>query len=306
MLSLPCTFDYWRNYKPVAPNLTVRVRNSGQSEITLDQILQGARDEVTGNSPTEGVLDKVTAQRGWRLSAIKVSDPMAGTVDLNYFNDAFLYNPRSGYIGPDCFTYILTNGTQQSDSGIITLDVYQWYTYQMLVYRLNTLKTYHRFTAKPFMQYAAGQTTLPPVKFATITWYYNQYRSETDSKGVKRIYKRRIAVSSTQADYTNYYLHRTYAPTVLDNGQEIRAYTYFDDTLGQGFDGDFDRPFVPRNTQGDIELEIKLYTEERTVWNPYNGGSYIQQVDLDRPIVLDYRLSDIYGQKWWDSGNILV
>lgn len=305
MLSLPCTFDYWRNYKPLAPNLTVRVRNSGETEITLEKILQGARDEVTLHSPTEGVLDKVPAQRGWRLSAIKVNDPLVGTVRLNNFNEAFIYSPRSGYVGADCFAYILTNGTQQSDSGTITLDVYQWYTYQVLLYRLNSQKTYHRFTAKPFMKYATGQPTLKPVKFAQISWYYNQYRAETDSKGVTRIYKRRVVMQSTVADYTSYYNRQVYAPTIINSAEEIRAYTYFDDSLGAGFDGDYSHPFVPKNSQGDIELEIRLYTEEKTVWSPALGRN-ITQVDLDKPLLLDYRLSDIYGKQWWDSGNILV
>jgi hypothetical protein len=305
MLAKPCLFDYWRNYKPLAQNLSVRVKNSGQTEISLEKILQGARDELTGHSPTEGVLDKVPAQRGWRLAAIKVNDPTVGTVTLNSFNDAFLYSPRSGYVGPDCFDYILTNGTQQSDAGRIMLDVYQWYTFQMLVYRKNTQKTYHRFTAYPFMKYAPGQETLKPVKFTEIAWYYNQYRAETDAKGVKRIYKRRIAMGSTYADYTSYYNRQVYAPTIYNQANEISAYTYFDDSLGEGFDGDFNHPFIPKNSQGDIEIEIKLYTEDITVWS-YYLNRYITQVDLNQPTVLEYRLSDIYGKKWWDSGNILV
>lgn len=262
MLSLPCTFDYWRNYKPIAPNLTIRVRNSGDTEITLEQILQGARDELTGHSPTEGVLDKVPAQRGWRLAAIKVSDPLLGNVRLNYFSDAFIYSPRSGYVGGDCFTYILTNGTQQSDSGTITLDVYQWYTYQILLYRLNTQKTYHRFTAYPFMKYAPGQEQLKPVKFTEITWFYNQYRAEQDSKGVTRIYKRRVVWQRTVADYTSYYNRMIYAPTIYNQSNEVRAYTYFDDTLGQGFDGDYSHPFVPKNSQEMLNLRY-AYTLRR-------------------------------------------
>lgn len=304
MLAKPCLFDYWRNYKPIAPNLTIPVRNSGTSEITLEQILQGARDELTGHSPTDGILDKVPAQRGWRLAAIKINDPTVGTVDLNSFNDAFLYRPRSGYVGPDCFDYVLTNGTQQSDAGRIMLDVYQWYTFQMLVYRKNTQKTYHRFTAYPTNQYAAGQGELPPVKFTEITWYYNQYRAETVN-GVTRIYKRRIVMGSTYANYTAYYNRQVYAPTLYNQCNEITAYTYFDDSLGQGFDADFSHPYVPKYSQGDIEIDIKLYTEEKTVWS-YYLNRYITQVDLDRPTVLEYRLSDIYGKKWWDSGNILV
>lgn len=305
MLAKPCTFDYWRNYKPVAPNITVQVRNSTDTEITLEQIIQGARDELTKHSPTEGVLDKVPAQRGWRLNAIKINDPLLGTVRLNTFNDAFIYSPRSGYVGGDCFDYVLTNGTQQSDSGTITLDVYQWYTFRVLLYRKNAEKTYHRFTAYPFYRYAAGQAQLKPVKFTEISWFYNQYRAETDSKGVKRIYKRRILMQSTYADYTSYYNRMVYAPTIYNTASEIQAYTYFDDTIGEGFDADFSHPFLPKRSQGDIEIDIKLYTEEKTVWSAALGR-YITQVDLDQPTVLTYRVSDIYGKKWWDSGNILV
>lgn len=305
MLSLPCTFDYWRNYKPIAPNLTVRVRNSEPTVMPLEMILQGARNELTGHSPTDGILDKVPAQRGWRLSAIQVNDPLMGSVSLNKFGDAFTYTPRSGYIGGDCFSYILTNGTQQSDAGTITLDVYQWYTYKVLIYRLNEQKTYHRFIASPYYRYAPGQPVLPDVKFAELTWYYVQYRAEKDDKGVTRIYKRRTVLKRTNADYQAYLDGSVYAPTVIDDGTQLRAYTYFDDTLGQGFDGDYNQPFIPHYTQGDIELEINLYTEEKTVYSPRLNRE-ITQVDLSKPIPIRYLVSDIYGKKWWDSGNIGV
>jgi len=305
MQAKACLFDYWRNYKPLAPNQRIEVRNSGSSTIDILKIIQGARDEETLHSPTEGVLDKVPVQRGWRLKAIKVNDPLVGTVDLNYHADQFIYNPRSGYVGLDCFDYIVTNGTQQSDSGTITLDVIQWYTYQLLIYRRNAQKTYHRFTANPFMKTAPGQTPLKSIKYVEFAWYYNQYIAETGSDGVVRIYKRRTLVQATQSNYTLYDSGQAYAPVILNAAKEITMYSYFDDSLGEGFDGDLNIPFVPRRTQGDIELDITLYTEERTVYVPIYGKN-ITQVDLTKPITLNYRVSDIYGQKWWDSGNILV
>lgn len=41
------------------------------------------------------------------------------------------------------------------------------------------------------------------------------------------------------------------------------------------------------------------------MWS-YALNRYITQVDLDRPTILNYRVSDIYGKQWWDSGNVLV
>ena len=306
MLAKPCTFDYWRNYKPVAPNLTVDVINSGTTEIPIKQIFQGARDPETGHSPIENVLDKVPTQRGWKLAAIKLNDPVRGTVKLNAAGNAFIYNPRSGYIGPDCFDYVLTNGTQQSDSATINLNVYQGYAYILRAYRRNSQKTYHRFTATyNNRQQSGAPAPLEPIRFTEMFWYYVQYRSETDSKGVNRIYKRRVLVQSTVADYTSYYNLLVANPTIINPGNEMTGYTYYDDTLGSGFDGDYNRPFVPTYSQGDIELEIRIYTQNRTVWSPALNRNLVQ-VDLNRPIILDYRLSDIYGKKWWDSGNILV
>ena len=67
MISKPCVVDYWRNDVPVAPELTLETPNNVDFEIPLrDMIIQGARDFDTSVSPSEGVLDKVPVQRGWR------------------------------------------------------------------------------------------------------------------------------------------------------------------------------------------------------------------------------------------------
>lgn len=301
MLSQVCLFDYWRNFVPYAPNLKIPAKNSEETRFSLRQLLlQGSRNDETGHSPTEGILDKVPTQRGWRLQAILQSETVRGNVFLDVPNEEIVYRPRSGYIGVDCCNYVLTNGTQQSNIAQINFEVYQWYQFLMNVYIKDTTGSRHQFVLTP-----VATPNLPPVLYQEFTWYYVQYRLELDAKGVKRIYKRRTAVAKTTANSTAYNALTAVKPTIINPYDKVTYDTYYDSSIGSGFDGDTDRPFSPFGLQGDIEVEIKLYTTTREVRNPATGIK-IQQVDLSNPINILMRASDIYGKRWWESGNILI
>lgn len=301
MLSQVCLFDYWRNFVPYAPNLQIPAKNSEETRFSLRQLLlQGSRNDETGHSPTEGILDKVPTQRGWRLNAILQSDTVRGSVFLDVPNEEIVYRPRSGYIGVDCCNYVLTNGTQQSNIAQINFEVYQWYQYLMQISIKDTTGSKHQFVLT-----AVATPNLDPVLYREFTWYYNQYRLELDGNGVKRIYKRRYAVAKTTANYTAYNALTAVKPTIINQYDKVTYDTYFDSSIGSGFDGDTDKPFSPFGLQGDVEVEIKLYTKTKEVRNPTTGVK-IQQVDLAQPISILMKATDIYGTRWWESGNILI
>lgn len=301
MLAQVCLFDYWRNFVPYAPNLKIPAKNSEETRFSIRQLLlQGSRNDETGHSPTDGVLDKVPTQRGWRLNAILQSDTVRGTVTLDMANEEIIYRPRSGYIGVDCCNYVLTNGTQQSNIAQINFEVYQWYQYLMQVYIKDTTGSRHQFVLKE-----VATPDLAPVLYREFTWYYNQYRLELDAKGVKRIYKRRYAVAKTTANSTAYNNKTAVKPTIINQYDKVVYDTYLDTSLGPAFDGDTDIPFSPFGLQGDVEVEINLYTKTKEVKNPTTGIK-IQQVDLTQPITILMKATDIYGARWWESGNILI
>lgn len=301
MLAQVCLFDYWRNFVPHAPNLKIPAKNSEETRFSLRPLLlQGSRDEPTGDSPTPGILDKVPAQRGWRLNAILQSDTVRGTVFLDVPNEEIVYRPRSGYIGVDCCNYVLTNGTQQSNIAQINFQVYQWYQYLMEIYVRDTTGSRHQFVLKE-----VATPDLDPVLYKEFAWYYVQYMLELDAKGVKRVYKRRRAVAKTTANYTGYNALSAVKPTIINQYDRVTYDTYLDSSLGPAFDGDTDVPFSPFGLQGDIEVEINLYTKTKQVINPATGA-VLQQVDLSQPISILMRASDIYGARWWESGNILI
>ncbi|QQO90296.1 hypothetical protein pEaSNUABM5_00154 [Erwinia phage pEa_SNUABM_5] len=301
MLAQVCLFDYWRNFVPYAPNLKIPAKNSEETRFSLRSLLlQGSRNEETGHSPTEGILDKVPAQRGWRLNAILLSETVRGTVLLDVPNEEIVYRPRSGYIGVDCCNYVLTNGTQQSNIAQINFEVYQWYQYLMRVYQRDTTGSRHQFVLNE-----VPTPKLDPVLYREFTWYYNQYRLELDAKGVKRVYKRRYAVAKTTANYTAFNALTATRPTIINQYDKVTYDTYLDTSLGPAFDGDTNIPFSPFGLQGDVEVEIKLYTKTRQVKNPTTGAS-LDQVDLSQPINILMKATDIYGQRWWESGNILI
>ena len=301
MLAQVCLFDYWRNFVPYAPNLKIPAKNSEETRFSLRPLLlQGSRNDETGHSPTEGILDKVPVQRGWRLNAILLSETVRGTVFLDVPNEQIVYRPRSGYIGVDCCNYALTNGTQQSNIAQINFEVYQWYQYLMRIYLKDTTGSRHQFALNE-----VPTPNLDPVLYKEFTWYYTQYRLELDSKGVKRVYMRRYAVAKTTANYTAYNARTATRPTIINQYDKVTYDTYLDTSLGPAFDGDTDAPFSPFGLQGDVEVEIKLYTKTRKVRNPSTGAD-MDQVDLTQPINILMKATDIYGKRWWESGNILI
>lgn len=68
--------------------------------------------------PAPGVLSNATGPAGRTLTALKVSDPAHGTLSLSA-NGAFVYQPAFGYVGPDSFTFRVSDGVRQSNTATV-------------------------------------------------------------------------------------------------------------------------------------------------------------------------------------------
>lgn len=292
MKAKPCSFEFWRNYVPNAPDLTFDVSNFEPTEIDLHDIIMQGSGTPDGHSPTPGILDKIPTQRGWRHTAQIISPPTKGNAVLNAFGDALTYYPRSGLRGQDCLNYILSNGTQKSAQGRIFFNLTNRYRWKLLVTRKRVDKTLHNFQL--ISDHASG---MPPILYMEVFWYYSHYVVRKDPQGVNRVFYERERTHSTRSNYQPYVQGQAPAPIIIDPATDVDIYTDYDTTLGAAFNGWSNLPYSPKGVQGDIEIEIRAYTQQKNT----DG---LQQVDLDYPTAIQYRLSDILGTEWWDSGNI--
>lgn len=310
MLSLPVVFDYWRNYKPEAPNLDWVISDQNSRTLKLNFLkIQGARDP-SGKSPTAGILDKVPAQRGWSCVPMVVGEPSHGTVRVNDTGDAFIYTPRAGYEGFDCFNYVITNGTQQSDLGKVTLDVRPWYKHKIIALRTTPNKNRHEFNLVD--DFPAG---LPKIHMQTYEWTYTTVQG-TKIDGVTRVLPHTDYFNTRIGTYVvgeecrvavNFipFTHNTKAKLTLDTP---------DDSL-DGFDGYSNLLYQPKKLRGHLKVKVKLYYASKlrkfnfTCWRsiPTRYLTIEKEVlDLDTYHELEYDFEEIFGERWADSGNILI
>jgi len=74
------------------------------------------------NESAPGVLGNDTAPGGNPLTAILVTDVTHGSLTLNS-DGSFNYTPTTGYSGPDSFTYKANDGTEDSNTALVSLIV---------------------------------------------------------------------------------------------------------------------------------------------------------------------------------------
>ena len=72
--------------------------------------------------PAPGVLANDTDADGNALTAALVTGPAHGTLTLNA-NGSFTYTPAANYNGADSFTYRANDGTANSNTATVTLNV---------------------------------------------------------------------------------------------------------------------------------------------------------------------------------------
>jgi CSLREA domain-containing protein len=81
-----------------------------------------ANENQTLNVAAPGVLANDTDPENDPLTAAKVSNPTHGSVTLNS-DGSFAYTPDAGYSGPDSFTYRANDGTADSNTATVSLNV---------------------------------------------------------------------------------------------------------------------------------------------------------------------------------------
>ncbi|AXG67509.1 hypothetical protein JA33_135 [Dickeya phage vB_DsoM_JA33] len=304
MISKPCVVDYWRNDVPVAPALTLETPNNVDFEIPLRSIMiQGARDFKTSESPSEGVLDKVPVQRGWRLTLIPISQPIHGSVKLSVDGESFIYTPLAGFVGQDCFAYAVTNGYQQSVVSNLTINCRRGYEYSLNVFRRNIDRTQHRMVVAPAFDF--DTMNLPHVHMVYAAWYYDQYREVKDGK-VTRIKKQRTLIGNTSWNRSFYDQVLAFAPTILNSGLSMTVNTFFDDILASGLLEDTAQTFKPQHLAGDVVIKLNLYTETKQTPLPADPTKTFRQLDLNKFTEIEFTVVERYGIRWTDSGNIQI
>jgi hypothetical protein len=75
------------------------------------------------NVEAPGVLDNDIDPDNKELQAIKLSDPSFGQLDSFHVDGDFTYMPYSDFIGVDTFTYIASNGTDESEPATVFIEV---------------------------------------------------------------------------------------------------------------------------------------------------------------------------------------
>lgn len=314
MLSQPVIFDYWRNYKPLAPDLEWLIADRKTWTYDLRPLLlQGSRDEET-NSPTLGILEKVPAQRGWKCSPMIIGQPSRGTVRINSTFDGFEYIPRPGFVGFDCFNYVLTNGTQQSDVAKVTVEVKPWYSHRLIVIRDTADKSNHTF--KLIDNFPEGAEK---VYMQTYEWSYTNLKVTKEGQAsrifsaspiVKKTYVGSFITGRDCGTSVSFLPYMGPPAKDVPNIKNILSMPTPSDNL-IGFDGNSDILYHPRNLRGIMKVKVKLFTETitRSYSFPCGRGTRTivrTHVDLTKFHEIEYDFADYYGQRWHESGNVLI
>lgn len=290
MNSASVVLDYWRNYKPVVPEIIpLKARQFTETSVDLrPYIVQGAR-EPDGVSPSPDVLDKVPVQRGWRLSPLIINQPDNGKVRLSEDQETLLYMPNNDFLGEDCFNIRLTNGTQQSDAVRIMVEVQKYLRVWMTTYK----KGADTFIFRENHEFPKGVEGLKSPYCYLLRWYWtrpveiwNEARQANEIHMVKS-----LILAST---WSSYFIQ--FMPDVRQARRlELKMLT--DEAL-RGYDGNTSRIYQPTGTRGIITLECDTFSETAT---HYGYGWSYSYVDMSRPVMIKTETPP----NWWESGNIL-
>lgn len=273
--------DHWRHFMPLAPDIEIQVESGAVTYHSLpnDVIIQGAREPSTHESPSID-LSKIPLQRGWRLTFVPITLPLEGEVKATI--DGFRYEIREQYNGQDCFNYILTNGTQESNIATVTLTVVQGYSYDIsLRHEYNDTYEFEILGLKP--------TELPIPEHQLFRWYLTYpkvvYNDTLNRKQVE--YKRKLIGYYRIGGY--YDSDNRYQYTAEENPVKI-SQSFPDDLSCAGFPiGDTDKIYEPTGDRGRVEIEVVFFFGE------------LLRSESRRFIVSP---ESIYGRRWWESGNI--
>lgn len=276
--------DWWRNFKAYAPEV-IEVVGRENTEIFVElkeYLLQGARD-WDGISPTEGVLDKVPMQRGWRLEPLLMNQPQLGTVRIADDRQGIVYIPQSDFLGDECVNIRLSNGTQVTDPIQIHIKVEKYYKAWFDIYK----RTGDFFVFKSY--YDLNVASFPKPYFVSLVWWldapvaiYDERRRANEVHVVRRKLK--------ETQYGPNMVHQ-FIPT-HSNPTRIEVPLPFDDNL-VGFDGTSERLYLPKHTRGKVMLETRLHFDVNQSTRMADSGRYTSL------------WSSTPDGAWWDRGDVL-
>lgn len=304
------SLNYWRNFVPYAPQITVNVRTGEPFPVDLSEwLLQGARDPEDHTSPDEEVLSRVPVQRGWRLNPIISEQPAHGFAEVDRPNNSIVYTSVPGYLGEDCMTYRLTNGTQRSLMAQILFNVDRFYGVDFV----NLEKKDNGDGVDPTynVDITFYQPSAEPVPlFIEYFWYYENYKVVKNISGIDRVFTEDYLIQKTgyvSDNTTGNYPKTSFAAKSLD------GFTAKNDSNVRGLVEYSDIPYRPTGEPYQIKVKARLYFDHKT--RKTFSGTYTDGVPnyYDRKVGLDFSqysdfdlsISNNYGPTWWKSGNII-
>jgi hypothetical protein len=115
-------FRYVASDGEAASNVaTVTIQVNG-APVTEDDDYDVAEDEVLVVDAATGVLANDADPNGDAMTAVLVSGPAHGSVELAV-DGSFTYTPQADFFGDDTFTYRASDGTIESDVATVTIEV---------------------------------------------------------------------------------------------------------------------------------------------------------------------------------------
>lgn len=302
--------DYFRNYIPYAPTFEVEAFTAEPFVINMREwIMQGARDAENFSSPDPEVLSKVPVQRGWRMRVIVTEPPRHGVLEWNPNTAEFTYTSNLGYEGDDCFTYVFTNGYQRSLMSKVSITIARNYGVDINRIEKNEAGEYNIYL-DPFIP--GGRTT--PL-FIRYSWYQQGYKyAQTRDDGLTGIFAQdRLFFNTIYKNSPAGYPQTN--PTIFDpnlrTGRDLTGYVPPTDANLQGYIENSDVPFRPTGETYPVYIYVQMYFthKKRSVFDGYvNGRPTYRQVndglDFNKFTEITVRLNDVYGPKWYESGNI--
>lgn len=316
-MSRAITDSKWRNFIPTAPNLEIEAFRGQPVEIDLlPFMMQGARDLDTGEK-NQAVLDGISNQRGWLHRYFNISRPSHGLVTNSLFATGFRYTSSPLYIGSDCFSYVMNNGTQNSSPGTINITVKNFFAGRIIVEEDTTQRTANS-RAYRFI----GQWYIPPefnnYSIIQFTWYEHKpvkfFRGNTPYVKVVKTKVDQTRVGANGINGYQYYDYRNnnrFYVSGEDNSVDkarvypsngFRTFTWPDPLFQGTIDDSSGLPYAQPLAPFPVSLEISFRNYEIRSTSGGFRRYFPRWTDIEN-IEVDVR--SLYGRDWWRTGNII-
>lgn len=295
--------DYWRNYIPVAPDFTMSALVGSYGELSIKEVLlQGARDFEQHFSPNPLILpDLVDVQRGWLHDIILVNQGKHGVVTLNDFLNGFKFTPlKTALSGTDCFNYQLSNGTQLSNYGKVTVEVINPLIPELKIYSKDKDVYLGRESNSFRMSFdtSIGHSSFFRSPQYKIRWRITRPVAEKDADGVTRVRQKETIISNTD------WLFNAHGDCTIVNSGKTLPYTIFKtDRDIAGIDVRTNAPYIPQNVYPSLIVEYVNYPH---LADPEYHAWYQPKYDTSKPEVYAFDVVDLFGLNWWRSGKIIL